>query len=439
MVYLSEKALYIIDTLNKNGFEAFAVGGCIRDMLMGIPAHDCDITTNAKTEDIFRIFKDHKTLDTGAKHGTVTVILENEALEVTTYRLESTYSDNRHPDTVRFTKNLTDDLARRDFTVNSIAYSPSIGIIDPFDGIKDIEKRLIRCVGNPSERFNEDSLRILRGLRFSSVLGFEIEQETSDAMHKCRHLIKNLSKERVFSELSKLLCGKNVRCILVSYPDIFGEIIPEISVMEGFDQHNFHHIHDVLTHTAVVTESTPPLVHLRLAALFHDSAKPFCFETDKDGIGHFYGHAGKSAEIAEKRLTDLRCDNKTKEAVVRLIKAHDAPIEESEKIIKRRLASMGKDLFFDLIKLKRADTAGLAPEFSSRSKHFDRLEEMAREIISQDDCFSLKKLDINGNDLMALGFKGKEIGEKLQMLLEAVIDGKAENKKDALIKYIYQV
>ncbi len=436
MAFLSQKALYIINKLNESGYEAFAVGGCVRDMLMNATANDCDITTNARTDEILRVFAAHKTLDVGIKHGTITVILDSEAFEVTTYRLETTYSDNRHPDSVIFTTSLTDDLARRDFTVNSIAYNPDVGFVDPFSGKSDIEKGIIRCVGNAHERFGEDSLRILRGMRFSSVLGFEIEEDTKKAMHDCRHLIRNLSKERIFTELTKLLCGKNVKAVLTEFPDVLGEIIPEILMMNGFNQHNFHHIYDVLTHTATVVESAPPTVRLRLAALFHDSAKPYCFSLDENGVGHFYGHASKSAEIAQKRLTFLRCDNRTKEAVIKLIKTHDTPIEESEKIIKRRLASLGSELFFDLISLKRADTAGLAPEYASRYSHFDRLEDMAREILQKDDCFSLKKLAVNGNDLIALGYKGKEIGNALSFLLEAVIDGKCENDKAILVDFL---
>lgn len=436
MAFLSHKALYIIEKLNGCGFEAFAVGGCVRDMLMQTAAHDCDITTNALTDDILRVFAEHKTLDTGIKHGTVTVILDGEPFEVTTYRLESTYSDNRHPDSVVFTGRLEDDLARRDFTVNSIAYNPSAGLIDPFGGREDIAKGIIRCVGDAKKRFEEDSLRILRGLRFASVLGFEIEKKTAEAMHSCRHLIKNLSAERIFAELSKLLCGKNVKAVLTAYPDVFGEFIPEILMMDGFNQHNFHHIYDVLTHTATVVESTPPTVRLRLAALFHDSAKPYCFSLDENGVGHFYGHATESAEIARKRLTELRCDTKTKEAVIKLIKAHDAPIEESEKIIRRRLASLGKELFYDLISLKRADTAGLAPEYAKRYSHFDRLEEIAQELLEREDCFSLRRLAVNGHDLTALGFSGREIGERLNFLLEAVMDGKCENEKALLLEHL---
>lgn len=433
---LFSKVFHLIEMLEKNGYEAFFVGGCVRDRLMHIPVNDCDITTNATTDEIKTVFHGYKTVDTGIKHGTVTVLFDGDGFEITTYRLESSYSDNRHPDKVVFTKKLEDDLSRRDFTVNSIAFNPTLGFVDPFGGKKDIEKKLIRAVGTAEERFKEDSLRILRGLRFASVLGFEIEEETKKAMLEHSHLIKNISRERVFTEFTKLLCGKNVRKVITEFHPVLAQIIPEITEMAGFEQHNFHHIHDVLTHTAVVIENTPELVHLRLAAFFHDIAKPFCFTLDENNVGHFYSHASKSALIAQDKLTQLHCDNKTKDDVIKLIKAHDTPIDEDERIIKRRLCSLGEDLFFDLIKLKRADTAGLSPEFSSRSKHFDKLEEIAGQILEKEECFSLKHLNINGNDLIRLGLKGKEIGDKLKLLLEAVIEGKCENKKEDLIKYI---
>lgn len=436
MAFPSAKALFIISRLEEKGFEAFAVGGCVRDYLMGSPINDYDITTNATTDEIKAVFSDCKTVDTGIKHGTVTVLIDGSPFEITTYRLETTYSDNRHPDKVIFTKSLKDDLSRRDFTVNSMAYCPRAGLVDLYGGREDAEKKIIRCVGNPTKRFEEDSLRILRGIRFASTLGFTVEKETKKAMLDCRGLIKNISRERIFTELSKLLCGRNVRAVLTEFSDILGEFIPEINAMKGFEQHNFHHIYDVLTHTAVVVENTPPLLHLRLAALFHDIGKPFCFSLDETGTGHFYSHASKSALIAERCLDELRCDNKTKDAVIRLVKLHDTPIEESERIIKRRLNSMGGELFSDLIKLKRADTAGLAPEFAERNKHFDCLEAMAREILEKEECFSLKHLAVNGNDMKALGFEGREIGEKLELLLEAVIDGKVENEKGELMAYL---
>ncbi len=433
---IPDEAGYIIDTLIACGYEAYCVGGCVRDLIMGIPANDCDITTNATTDEIKAVFSDKRIIETGIKHGTVTVIINSVAFEITTYRIESTYSDNRHPDKVTFTRNLSEDLSRRDFTINSIAYNEKEGFIDLFGGKTDIENKIIRCVGDPVKRFEEDSLRILRGIRFAATLGFCVEEETKKAMLSCKHLIRNISAERIFTELSKMLCGRSIESTLIEFAPVLGEVIPEINAMHGFEQHNFHHIYDVLTHTAVVTQSTPPVLHLRLAALFHDSAKPFCFSLDEKGVGHFYTHASKSTLIAERRLTELRCDNKTKEKVLRLIKLHDTPVEESEKIIKRRLASMGKELFYDLITLKRADTAGLAPEFAERSTHFDRLEALADEILKKEECFSLKHLAVNGRDMLSLGLRGKEIGEMLDVLLEAVIDGRVENEREKLILFV---
>lgn len=435
MNLLSKEAEKAINFLHKAGYEAYAVGGCVRDMIMGRACQDTDITSSALPEEVKDVFSDFRTVDTGIKHGTVTVIINGTPLEITTYRIEKGYSDGRHPDKVIFTRNLEEDLKRRDFTVNSIAYSPEKGFIDPFGGKEDIKRKIIRCVGNPTERFTEDSLRILRGLRFSSVLGFEIEENTAEAMRECKELLNSVSKERIFSELSKLLCGKNVREIIVNYSDILEVILPEVRGMKDFDQHNFHHIYDILTHTAVVTESIPPVPHLRFAALFHDCGKTECFSLDEKGIGHFYSHPSISARKADKALMRLKSDTKTREKVVKLVKVHDTPIEESERIIKKRLRSMGDELFFDLIKLQRADTKGLSPEFHDREKHFDTLEKMAKQIIENEECFSLKDLNINGNDLIKEGFSGKEIGTALSSALEAVIDGKLKNEKDELIRF----
>lgn len=435
MNLLSKEAETAITCLNNKGYEAYAVGGCVRDMIMKREYQDTDITTSALPEEVKEVFSAFRTVDTGIKHGTVTVIINGISLEITTYRIEKGYSDGRHPDMVIFTPCLEEDLKRRDFTVNSIAYSPKKGFIDPFAGKKDIERKVIRCVGTPAERFTEDSLRILRGLRFSSVLGFEIEKDTAEAMIKCKELLKSVSSERIFSELSKLLCGKNVREVMVKYSDILEVILPELKGMKGFEQHNFHHIYDILTHTAAVTENIPPLPHLRLAALFHDCGKTDCFSLDENGVGHFYSHPSISAEKADEALLRLRSDTVTRKKVVKLVKVHDTPIEESERIIKKRLRSMGDELFFDLIKLQRADTKGLAPEFHDREKHFDTLEEMARKIIESEECFSLKSLEINGNDLLKEGFKGREIGSALSSALEAVIDGRLENEKEKLIRF----
>lgn len=436
MIKLTDEINTVMKALQKSGYEAYLVGGFVRDSIMGRKADDADLATNASPEEMLEVFRDLRTLQTGIKHGTITVIINHKPFEITTYRTEKGYSDCRHPDAVSFAEKIEDDLSRRDFTVNSIAYNPERGFVDPFSGKEDIENKIIRCVGNAEKRFSEDSLRILRALRFASVLSFSIDEETEKAMFACKELLKHISHERVFTEVSKMLCGENIKEVLSKYSDIISVVLPEIKEMKDFRQHNFHHIYDVHNHTAVVVESTPALPHLRFAALFHDCGKPDCFSLDENGVGHFYSHASISAKKAEEALLRLRCDTKTREKVVKLIKLHDAPIEEDEAKIKKKLSKYGEELFFDLIKLKRADTKGLAPEFHSRSEHFDILEAIARKILDEKACFSLKDLDVNGTDISALGFQGREIGIALNFLLEAVIEKKVPNEKEALLLFL---
>ena len=438
MLFVPEKAEIIFELLQTKGFECFLVGGCVRDMIMGIEPHDIDITTNATPDEVKAVFSDFHTLDIGIKHGTVTVMNDGEPVEITTYRKESTYSDGRHPDAVTFSKNINDDLSRRDFTSNAIAYSPSVGIVDPFSGMDDIENKILRCVGNPVERFEEDSLRILRGLRFASVLGFSIDKATEEAMYSCRELVNIVSPERIFTEISKLICGKNAGKIISRYSDILAVALPEIKDMKGFEQHNFHHIYDVLNHTAKVVDSVYPAVDLRFAALFHDCGKPDCFSIDENGVGHFYSHASISGRKAEEALTRLRCDNATKEKVVKLVKIHDTPIEPDSKTVKKKLQKYGEEIFFDLIKLQRADNMGLSPEFLYRQETYDKLEEIARQVIEENQCFSLKDLAVGGRDLISLGLKGKDIGTALDELLKAVIEEKCNNDKESLMLYYHK-
>lgn len=434
---IPQKAETVFELLEKNAYECYLVGGCTRDMLMGKQSHDIDITTNATPEEIKEVFRSYHTLSIGEKHGTVTVMLEGEPIEITTYRKESAYSDGRHPDSVAFTRSINDDLSRRDFTVNAIAYSPNKGIVDPFGGHSDIKSKVLRCVGNPAERFREDSLRILRGLRFASTLGFTVDYETEKAMYTCRELISIVSPERIFTEISKLLCGKNAGKVISRYSDILSVALPEIKEMKGFDQHNFHHIYDVLGHTARVVDSVYPAVYLRLAALFHDCGKPDCFSIDENGVGHFYSHASISARKTDEALKRLRCDNATREKVVKLVKIHDTPIEPDSRVIKKKLQKYGEEVFFDLIKLQRADNMGLSPDFLYRQETYNKLEETARQIIEENQCFSLKDLAINGNDMLELGLRGKDIGLALDELLKAVIDEKCENDKESLLSYYH--
>jgi len=435
MVNLPVAVKKAVEKLNQKGFEAFVVGGCVRDSVMGKIPHDWDITTSASPEENKEVFKEYKVIETGIMHGTVTVIFEDKFLEITTYRIDGDYSDNRHPDKVSFTRNLEEDLARRDFTMNALAFNPDMEIRDFFGGIKDIENKLIRAVGEPDRRFTEDALRIMRALRFGAVLGFEIEEETKNSIRKNAHLLKNIAAERIQAELSKLICGENAYRILMDFPDVLAEIIPQIRDSVGFDQKNKYHIFDVYEHSARAVENVDAVLHLRLAMLFHDIGKPFCFTVDENGQGHFKGHAKLSVDIAEKALNALKYDNATKDKVLMLVKYHDAVIEDDERLIKRWLNRLTPEGFFDLLKVKKADNLSQNPEFD-RSADIDKILKKAKEILGRKECFSLSSLAVNGDDLLALGVpEGKKIGEALQFLLDAVTDEKCENDKQKLINF----
>lgn len=437
MIILPKEVSFALNMLCSNGFEAYIVGGCVRDSLMSLKPKDYDITTSALPEETKKIFKEFNLIETGIKHGTVTVIIDGIPLEITTYRVDSDYSDNRHPDSVNFTRSLKEDASRRDFTMNAIAYSDSDGIKDFFNGQADIQNGIIRCVGDADKRFNEDALRIMRALRFASVLGFSVEDNTKKAIFKNKALLLNISAERLASELSKLLCGKDAGKILTEYIDVLGVIIPELLPMKGFNQHNCHHIYDVLEHTAQVIDNIPPSVDLRLSALFHDIGKPPCFALSEDGVGHFYGHAKISAQLSLEIMTRLKYDNQTKDVVCTLVKAHDVQIENTEKAVKRALNKYTPEIFSKLILLKRADNFGQNPEYRFRQNGYDALEKTAQKILSEKQCFSLKNLAVNGNDLIKLGIKpGPEMGNILNMLLEKVINGELTNDKQRISEYI---
>lgn len=429
---LSNGAIKAISMLKNAGYEAYAVGGCVRDAIMGNDINDFDITTSATPAEMQEVFKNEKTFETGIKHGTITLVHEKENVEITTYRVDGEYEDNRHPKSVEFTKKLENDLKRRDFTMNAIVYNENEGYIDLFGGIEDIKNKKIRAIGNPADRFTEDALRILRAIRFASKLGFEIEESTKKAMLDCKHLLHNISEERIAAEINKFLLGKNVKNAILENYEILGEIIPEIKNMHNFDQKNDWHIYDVLTHTAVVVESTPPVPHLRLAALLHDTGKIHTFTIDQNGIGHFYGHNDKSAEISEEYLNKYKYDNFTKERVYKLVKIHDTPIEPDKILIKKRINRIGQECFFDLIKIKRADNLAQNPS-KVRLDIIDEIEKIAMDIVNE-NCFTLKSLAIKGDDLIANGFKqGKEVGFILNILLNEVIEEKLPNEKNALL------
>ena len=424
-----------IAALNRAGHEAYLVGGCVRDALRGQLPHDYDITTSALPAEVAACFAGRTIIETGLKHGTLTLHSGGMDLEITTFRTDGVYEDHRHPAAVCFARTLQEDLARRDFTINAMAYHPQTGLVDLFGGRRDLEHGVLRCVGDPAKRFDEDALRILRALRFAAVLDFAIDAETARALSAQKELLHAVSGERIREELVRLLCGRSAASVLSSYLDVLAAVIPELLPMKGFEQKNPHHIYDVWEHTLAVVRSIPPTSHLRLAALLHDIGKPDCFTEDANGIGHFYQHDRLGAETARRILRRLKFDNETTLRVVTLVREHGRQIEPSAKAVKRVLRRFGPEIFFDLIALKRADAAGQSPAFAFRQDLYDRLEQMAADILSQKQCFCRKDLAVNGRGLMAAGLPaGRELGLALDKLLDAVFDEKVANEKDALLR-----
>lgn len=429
------KVSKIIDKIQEAGFEAYAVGGCIRDSIMKLVPHDWDICTSALPEETLDILGKTNIITNGLKHGTVTVKVDNELYEITTFRIDGKYNDNRHPENVTFVRSLKDDLARRDFTINALAYNYDKGLCDFFGGEDDIKNKIIRCVGDPVKRFREDGLRILRALRFSSRLGFVIEEETSVAIHEYAYLLKNISYERITSELSGILDGDNAEDVLTEYADVFCVFIPEIEKMIGFEQNNPHHVYDVWTHTVKVIANSPHGKIPRFAALFHDIAKPECYSSDETGTGHFHGHPEKGAKKAHDIMKRLKLDNKTIDKVCMLIKYHDVRPELNSKNVRRLISNVGTDNFQDLMQLKKADAMGQNPKLlEEKLQYIKKLTEIYEEQTAEGQEFNLKTLEIKGNDIINLGINdGKTIGKILKYLLECVINGDLRNNHSDLI------
>lgn len=425
----------IIDRLYECGYEAFAVGGCIRDCLLGKTPKDYDVTTNASPWQIKDSLSDYRIIDTGIKYGTVTAFSDGNPIEITTYRVDGEYNDNRRPQNVTFTSSLKEDLKRRDFTVNAMAFNSRTGLIDLFGGMEDLKNGIIRAIGNPTERFNEDGLRIMRALRFASCYSFKISEETSAAVHNCRHLLKNIAGERIAVEFNMLICG-DCENVLREYYDVLAEFVPGIEKCVGFQQYTKYHNRDVYEHIIATVAAIRPLKHLRLAMFFHDIGKPGYFTMDDNGVGHFYRHAVGSAEIADTVMKNLKYDKDTSTTVIELIKAHDIIIRDDRKLIKKYLCRYGAERFLDIIEVHIADDMGKADEFRERIITYRKAAETVRDILASDECFSLKSLAVNGNDLKKLGYNGKEIGEKLQFLLKKVINGECPNDKEILINEI---
>lgn len=431
---LPEYVYEILDKLRNSGYEAYCVGGCVRDYLLGQCPDDYDVTTSALPEQIMKVFDGYKLLTVGLKHGTVTVIINRKTVEITTYRIDGNYTDHRHPSEVRFTPCLEEDLARRDLTINAMAYSPEKGIIDSFGGQQDLKSGIIRCVGDPMKRFDEDGLRILRALRFASRYGFRIDKNTSDAIHRLRYLLSFISAERINYELCGILTG-NCGDILYNYSDVICEIIPEMYPCVGFEQHSKYHNKTVYGHIVATVAASEPTVVARLTMLLHDIGKPASFFM-KDGVGHFYGHADVSCEIAAKIIERLRFSNKIADEVLFLIKNHGIVINDDTRSIRRGLARYGAERFLKLIRVHYYDTCGKSPEYFGEKDLFDSIEKHTKEYLENESPMSLKQLKVSGSDVSELGITGKKIGEALSFLLEQVIDGNCENNRNSLLALI---
>lgn len=436
----------LLACLKQAGFSSYVVGGCVRDSLLGLAPHDWDICTSALPDQMQAVFSNYHTVETGLKHGTLTVVIDHVPYEVTTFRIDGDYTDHRHPDSVIFVDDLTKDLARRDFTVNAMAWSPDTGLQDPFGGRQDLSAEIIRCVGEPEQRFEEDALRILRALRFAAVYDFEIESATACALRKMAPDLKRIAGERIREELLKLLCGKAAGHILREYPEVLAEIIPEIRPMIGYDQQNHHHSYDLWEHTVRGIEGVPAEPVLRLTMLLHDTGKPVVRTTDEKGEGHYKGHPKVSEEIARRTAEALHLDNAFRDRLCTLVRHHDTPLRtENGKIntdrsfLLRRLNKYGESDLRALFLIHRSDR--IATGYTTAEREDKRLRERMDALdalLAEQPCFTLKDLAVNGRDLTALGMNGKAVGETLQTLLEAVMDGKAENDKSVLLNYLNQ-
>lgn len=440
-ILLPEKVKTIISQLNKSNFEAFAVGGCIRDCLLGFTPNDWDICTDALPCEIKKCFKNYKTFDNGIKHGTVSVLIDDEVFEVTTYRIDGDYTDNRRPDSVVFTDNIITDLARRDFTVNAMAYNEEKGLIDPFCGREDLIRRTIKCVNDPDTRFNEDALRIMRALRFAAVYDFKIHEKTSLSIHKNAELLKNIASERTVSELNKLLCGKGVESILNGYRDVFAVFIPEIIPTFDYEQHTKHHNRDLWRHTTHAVSCVENSLLLRLTMLLHDLGKPMACRRDEDGTCHYKPHPKYSAEIAEKILKRLKYPADFTKTCVTLIKFHDVRFNSSKHRLRHVMSVIGSKNTECLLKIQRADIEAQS-DYMRENKllKLDRAFNSYNEILDDNDCYTLKQLAVNGNDIKQIGIaQGDRVGKILKMLLSLVMEDKLENNKSALINKALQI
>ena len=436
-INIPNNANVLIHLLQAHGHKAYVVGGCVRDSILGRVPNDWDICTSATPSEMLEIFKDKRVIETGLQHGTITVVVDGESYEVTTFRIDGDYSDNRRPDSVTFTTSLEKDLSRRDFTINAMAYNDEEGLIDPFGGLEDIKYQKVNCVGYAKDRFEEDALRILRAIRFAAQLEFDIMPETDWQIHQQYKNLRNISKERINSEFCKIVATNSFCVELLLYQDVFGLFIPELIDMVGFNQNNPYHDYDVFVHTIYAMENCNSTdLTVRLAVFFHDFGKPHCYQDGEDGVRHFKGHGRVSAEMTDEIMMRLKFDNKTRHDVAKLVYYHDATFEVGAKYIKRWLNKIGPEQFKRLLEVRKADIKGQKQHYDEeRVMKVITIERLLEQILQEGECFSMKELAINGSDLINIGYKqGKGIGCVLNDLLQMVIDGKVLNEKDALLK-----
>lgn len=438
-MYIPENGKLILDILNENGFEAYAVGGFVRDNLMGRTVGDFDVTTSALPDEAEQILQQNnvKYIETGLKHGTITAIVNGEPVEITTFRADGEYKDNRRPETVCFVSNIKEDLFRRDFTVNAMAYNDKNGIVDLFGGMQDIENKIIRCVGEADKRFKEDALRIMRALRFSAVLGFEIEDKTKAAVFDNMQLLLNVAPERIFTELYKMLKGDNIYNVLNDFKEVFAVIIPELAPAFECEQNNPWHVYNVYQHIIHAVENAPADSDLRLTMLFHDIGKPLVKTTDSRGIDHFKTHAAVSADVAEKILKRFHASNRIINKVTQLIFYHQSVENVDDIRVKRWLGKIGEEQTRNLFQIRIADLKAHNPKkIDYEVMKINQLLTELEEIVAAGEAFNIKDLAVHGNDLIALGFKGREIGDKLNEILMLVIDERLNNTKEDILKYL---
>ena len=437
-MFLPDYVKVCMDALEQAGFQAWAVGGCVRDSLLGLIPSDYDLCTDALPEQTEAVFREYPLILNGKKHGTVAVILEKEVVEITTFRTEGDYNDNRHPDWVEFVPHVEADLARRDFTVNAMAWSPTRGLADPFGGREDLKAGILRAVGDPAARFREDSLRILRGARFATKYRLTPDPATEAAMNRLAPLMENLARERVFGELCKLITLADSQDLLRFAP-VITQVIPELAPQLHYDQNNHHHIHDLYTHTALVTAAMPGELPLRWAALLHDVGKPASRTEDPQGEAHYHGHAQISGELAHQILTRLKAPTQLREQVVLLIDKHMVWFEVNKKVIRRWISRQGYEPFADLITLQEADCRSTGTSGEAEMAHFAQIRQLMQQIREENACLTLKDLAVNGHDLMAMGIQGREIGSILNSLLNAVMEEEIPNEKNALLGHILNI